>query len=329
MRLVQNFLVSNASRLGLECHGVDGTPSCLMLTPWFSASRHVVVLVLASETGAPCLVAKLPRRSGDGGGVEREAANLRHLERVGASVGSVPRVVALELVGGRPMLLETALAGRPMDQYAIRREPARCLEAVNSWLLGLPWAPASGRRPNWYETLLERPLQQAAAGGLLGGGSLLVERTLELTEPLRHAELPLVVQHGDLSDPNLLWLEDGRVGVVDWELSEQHGLPAHDLCFFLAYFATATARARRLKDQVAAFHSAFIVPGAWARPLVVDYADRSRLARPLLTPLFVACWASYVIGLPVRGVSPVASRYHAFWRHTVQHADALDWSGGR
>jgi aminoglycoside phosphotransferase (APT) family kinase protein len=329
LRLVQNFLVSNASRLGLACHGVDGTPSCLLLTPWFSASRHVVVLVLASETGAPCLVAKLPRRSGDGGGVEREAANLQHLERVGVGGGSVPKVVALELVAGRPMLLETALAGRPMDQYAIRREPARCLEAVNSWLLELPWAPASGRRPDWYETLLERPLRQAAAGGLLGGGSLLVERTLDLIEPLRHGELPLVVQHGDLSDPNLLWLEDGRVGVVDWELSEQHGLPAHDLCFFLAYLAIATARARRLKDQVVAFHNAFIAPGAWARPLVVDYADRSGLTRSLLTPLFVACWANYVTGLLARGVSPVASRYHAFWRHTVQHADALDWSSGR
>jgi hypothetical protein len=108
----------------------------------------------------------------------------------------------------------------------------------------------------------------------------------------------------------------------------QQGLPAHDLCFFLAYVAIATVRARRLDDQLAAFHNAFIVPGAWARPLVVDYVDRAGLERSLLTPLFVGCWASYVAGLLARGVSPATSRYDAFWRHAVRHADTLDWMAG-
>jgi hypothetical protein len=333
--LVQRFLAASATRLGLEGHGVKGTPSCILLTPRFMASRHVVVLVLGTETGRPCLVAKLPRLRDDDAGIQREAANLRQLERarVGGDPG-VPRVLALERFEGQAILLETALAGRPMDRAAVRSDPGRCLAAVVEWTGALPSTAPAERHAGRYEELLAGPLRRAGGDARLPAEwRRLVERTLELVAPLRDVALPLVFEHGDLSDPNLLWLDGGRVGVVDWELSEPHGLPAHDLCFFLAFVAVATARARRLTTQVRAFHDAFVRPGGWARPLLAAHADRLQVRRSLLAPLLVACWARYTLGVLSRlwdegeqtGL-PVDERSYRFWRHAVAHAETLRWA---
>jgi aminoglycoside phosphotransferase (APT) family kinase protein len=336
VNVVQEFLVANSERLRLEHHGLKGIPSCVVLTPRFPASRHIVVLVLAPGAAAPCLVVKLPRLPGDHSGVAREAASLQELEQLRHDLGTAPRVVSFERMGGLAILLQTALVGEPIDQDAVRKAPTRCVAAVTEWLAGLPQIAGADRRPDWFEDLLARPLERLAAA-LSGSaeGSRLLERTAKLVEPLRGATFPLVFEHGDLSDPNLLWLEDGRVGVVDWELSQPRGLPLHDLCFFLAYVAVATARATTLDAQVTAFSDAFLARDGWARPLLAAAAEQAGLAAELRMPLFVACWMRCTAGLLQRfdhdlGNAPKADghplllgdRCYAFWRQAVAHADA-------
>lgn len=333
MNVVQAFLDVSRERLGLERYGLRGTPSCVVITPRFPASRHVVVLVLAPGAAAPCLVAKLPRLRQDNGGVEREAASLRALERARPGIATVPHVVALERDEMRAILLETALLGEPIDQEMVRREPARCIQAVTGWIAELPSVHASDRGTGWFQALLERPLRRLS-GALAGSaeGVRLLERTSELVAPLRRAEFPLVFEHGDLSDPNLLWLRDGSVGIVDWELSQPRGLPLHDLCFFLAYVAVATARATQVDSQVEAFHRAFFEPGGWARPLLLANAERAGLPGWLIAPLVVACWMRCTAGLLERLAVDVpepvhGDRLYAFWRHAVAHVEALRWTG--
>jgi hypothetical protein len=166
----------------------------------------------------------------------------------------------------------------------------------------------------------------------------LVKRTLELVEPLREAELPDVVEHGDLSYPNLIWTGENRVGVVDWELAEEHGLPLQDLVYFLTYATFALRRARDTTAQVAAFDDAFFAGGGWARVRVEAYARDLALDRELLTPLFVFCWARTVGRLVDRiggeEAAPMSeesvawiqqNRYYALWRHAIAHADELAW----
>lgn len=281
----------------------------------------------------------MPRVPGDSGGLAREAAVLRAVHEAWPDISkTVPRIVVFE-EGDRPVLVETALAGRLLKPAMFRLEPARYVDAVVAWLIGLAATRRNGSEPGWYERMLERPLEHVAESLPRPADHVdLVKRTLELVEPLREAEIPEVVEHGDLSYPNLIWTGENRVGVVDWELAEEHGLPLQDLAYFLAYATFALRRARDTTAQVAAFHDAFFARGGWARARVQAYARDLALDRELLTPLFVLCWARTVARLVDRiggeEAAPMSeeavawiqqNRYYALWRHAIAHADRLVW----
>jgi aminoglycoside phosphotransferase (APT) family kinase protein len=313
--------------------------SCILLTPRFRTSRHVVGLLVPEGAVEPTLVLKMPRVPGDSGGLAREAAVLKAIQEASPDISkTVPRLVAFE-EGARPLLVETALPGRLLKPAMLRGEPARYLDAVVAWLIGLAATHQNGIEPGWYERMLERPLNDLAESLRLPTGEVdLVKRTLELVEPLREAEIPGVVEHGDLSHPNLIWTGENHVGVVDWELAEEHGFPLHDLAYFLTYVTFALRRATETTAQVAAFHDAFFAGGGWARARVEAYARDLALDRTLLTPLFVSCWARSVVRLVDRiggeAAAPMSdeavawiqeNRYYALWRHSIAHADRLVW----
>jgi aminoglycoside phosphotransferase len=313
--------------------------SCILLTPRFRTSRHVVGLIVPEGAVEPKLVVKMPRVPGDGGGLAREAGVLKAVQEAWPEISeTVPRIVAFE-EGDRAVLVETALAGRLLGPALLRRETTRYVDAVVAWLIGLAATRRNGSEPGWYERLLERPLRDVAESLPLPADEVdLVKRTLELVEPLREAELPDVVEHGDLSYPNLIWTGENHFGVVDWELAEEHGLPLHDLAYFLTYATFALRRPADTTAQVAAFHDAFFAGGGWARARVEAYARELALDRELLTPLFVSCWARSVARLVERiggeEAAPMSeetvawiqqNRYYALWRHAIAHADGLAW----
>ena len=345
MNSIVTFLESNRQRFDIERYGAASHLSCVMLTPRFRASSHVVFLVLAGGKPDPVLVAKVPRLTSAVAAIEREVANLRAIEVARPDwLNSIPRVVAYEECFGRPVLVETALVGHLMDPVTVRRDLAGCCAAVSGWLCGTerPHLGASTGNENWYERLVEQPLRQFGDVFPLSTDDIrLLERTWALVEPLRGTSLPMVVEHGDLSHPNIILCEDGRVGVVDWELADVNGVPASDLFFFLAYAAFALGKARAGKDYISSFHTAFFGRTAWAPPYVAAYAEALQLSSHLLTPLFVLCWARYTVGLlrrlggtggleqAVDGTTAAwlrTNRYYALWRHAVDHLDELEWS---
>ena len=343
MNTVLTFLQANRQRLDLARYGVPERLSSVMITPRFRASSHVVFLLLAPGVPEPLLVAKLPRLGGASASIEREAANLRAIQAGRASeFASIPRVVAFEEYLGRPILVETALIGNPMDPATLRRDRAGCCDAMIGWLADLqqPAPDADDADANWFKRLVERPLRHfEKIFPLSVEEARLLERTWELVSPLRDEALPLVFEHGDLSHPNIMLLKDGTPGVVDWELAEPRGLPTYDLFFFLTYAAFASHNARKSGDYLAAFHTAFFGHAAWARAFVATYATRLQLPLHTLTPLLVLSWARYMTSLLMRLDAERsagrlsdetadwlrANRYYALWRHAVMNASALDW----
>jgi aminoglycoside phosphotransferase (APT) family kinase protein len=320
---VASYLADHRERLGLEGRGVPERPSCVLVAPRFRDSRHVIVLVLGADGRDPALVAKLPRLPG-AADLAREAANLRAAGRAlgGGDAGTAPSLVAFEPGPAYPILLETGLPGRSLSPRAVRRDRERLIADGCAWLVRL--AEATARRPpddGWYERLVAAPLR--ALGRRLADGTPLqplVERTLERARALRDADLPLVLEHGDLGHPNLLRRPDGRLGVLDWERADPSGLPGHDLVFLLAYAAACG------RSGPAAVPGAFFGRDAWAWPVAERYAGALGIDAALL-PALVAVASARVVaasaanGLrPSSGVRDAAARHLLLWRHAVEQA---------
>jgi aminoglycoside phosphotransferase (APT) family kinase protein len=275
VNVVAAYVAANHERLALDRFGVPRRPACVVLAPRFRRSRHVVVLVLGSDGRTPVLVGKLARLPRDRGALAREARNLRAVTAV--LPGAAPELVAHHDDPRCPLLLQTALAGRPLSPAAVRRDAGGAVATVSAWLERLAAASATTAGDDgWYERLVAAPLTALAGRGSPSGE--LARRTLDAAQPLRDSGIPLVFEHGDLGHPNLLLEAGVRLGVLDWERAQPHGLPLADLVFFLVY-ATGAAGAGRIRPWTAlARHAAAIrVEGRLVWPLVAVACARAVL----------------------------------------------------
>ncbi len=323
---------------GLGGHPAGPWPATVLITPRYSTSRHVIAAVLGQD-GRPQLVVKVPRLTGDNAAVEREERSLASLTASGPrSARLSPHVHAFPLVGERRWLVESAVPGEPLGRRALRADRRGAVAGVVAWLGDLPVAGRSAPGDDGrLERLLLAPLRML--GEALSGTDDhdLVARTVEEVEQLRGAPLPVVFEHGDLSHPNLVRQEDGRLVVVDWELAEPAGLPSQDLLFFLAYAAASVERAVTVGAQVRAFADAVRARGGWGRHELELDAARLGYDRSLLRPLAIACWARQSAHLLVRTSTTCgttrspeavahlrASRGMALWRDAVG-SPAVSW----
>jgi aminoglycoside phosphotransferase len=314
----------------------DGKPGSTVLVTSHDETSTSVVAVLLDAAGDPRLVAKLPRLPDTRDGIVREAAVLREIQ-ARRSTATVPSVVELVSTEAETMLVETALVGKTITPTELRRRPRRAVRDVLRWLSELP---EPGPEPADFDLLVERPLALLeAALPPEAPERTLATRTRAAVEPLRRARLTAVVEHGDLSHPNLIRLRDGRVGVVDWELAETAGLPLCDLCFFLAYVATSRRRARTPEELAAAFDEAFASPDAWARAPLLSYVRRIGLDPSLTAPLLAATWGRYVVRIVARvegsaelaaPISKIAlealrrSPHRVLWEHVLEAPPRFD-----
>ncbi len=341
MNSVLTFLTENRQRLDLQNLGVPQDLACILLTPRFRASRHVVFLILPARHTEPVLVAKVPRLPLPSG-IELEAQNitLAQSSREGG-FNSIPRLVAHEAFHNRSILVETALVGGQLDPAAIRADLQSSCQVVLRWISDFHAATSisSHNDTTWFSRLVEQPLRMFEASFPCSVEERqLIEKTHTLVSPLRAAEFPLVFEHGDLSHPNLFQMKNGGLGVVDWELAQPKGLPGCDLFFFLTYAAFSLAKAGKTKEHLLAFHTAFFGEKAWAQTYIRPYAGQLRLTRTELLPLFILCWTRYMIQLIVRLEGAETSsqtisaatanwlrsnRYYILWRHTLEHIDEL------
>lgn len=338
MNAVARFLDTHRERLDIARYRLSGAYSSLMLTPRFKASRHVIFLLMPEDQSEPTLVAKLPRLQQASDSLDHEAKSLRAIQTLhGGQLDSIPQVVAYESYSGYPILVETALNGILMDNAYIRRHFAACCNAVVDWLVTLQPQDRAALDANGFGRLVRAPLTYFTQFFPLNDEEReLLTATEELIAPLAKMVLPQVIEHGDLSHPNLMMNAQGRLGVVDWELATTEGLPTCDLFFFLTYAAFALDRARRNDEYITAFHKAFFEPEGWARPYVTSYLRSLGMSDSAIKPLFVLCWIRYLIQLLQRLEAPEqtitqatadwlrTNRYYALWRHTVTHADKLD-----
>ena len=213
---------------------------------------------------------------------------LRQLETAFVGVrGGAPHIVAFEDVHGRPVLVETAIRGLPLNPRAVRSDPDGSIRTVRNWLGRLP---LTAPQPDVFDRLLSCPLH-AHSERLGAHVQPLVVRTLDCTEPATGGRLPARLRARRPEPPEPPVQGDGTLGVIDWELAEPHGLPLNDLCFFLAYCRGSTRRSRVAGYPGGFFLRAFVGADAWAGHLIRDEATRQGVPDPLIEPLFISTWA--------------------------------------
>jgi Phosphotransferase enzyme family len=299
VNLVETYLTRHHAELQLERYGLPGALSTVLVLPRFDASRHVVFLILPRGVDRPALVAKMPRRRGDDSGVRHEAEMLDRLATLAPDLaGTVPQLVASDIVEGECLVVESFVAGLPLSPWQVKQDVEGSIEAGIQWLTRLPRVGTTADEPGWFRRLVEEPLHRFGALQALGAeGEQLVETTLQALAPLQQTELPMYFEHGDVSHPNVLRIEDGRLAVLDWERAEPRGLPLHDLCFFLAFIGFARESSFDLTTQVRAFDAAFIGTEAWARPHLRRQLAALQLAPDLAPLLLLATFARSGAGL--------------------------------
>jgi len=342
MNLVLNFLLQNWQRLGMQSFGEPAGLTAVVATPRFQASAHLIFFVLTAGNPKPILVVKVPRLPGDTGRLDREAENLRavHAVRPGG-FDSIPKVMAYEDYLDNRLLVETALAFPTMRPSVVRHQPEVCVEALFKWLLDLHMASArpNSENDNWFQRLAQQPLIELENWlPVTSSEKSLFDRTRESAAMLTDSALPLVVEHGDLSSPNILIDEQNQIGVVDWELAEPAGVPVVDLIFFLTYVAFSRRNACKTAEYLSAFTEAFFGQKAWAVPHLLRYCEAMQISPAALRPLFLLCWAGYVAGLVQRlkqhedpdqklSTDQVnwlrSNRFYILWKFSIAHVSDL------
>lgn len=339
MIAAMRFLAERRDRLELAAVPPIEELVPVLLTPRFQTSTHVVHLLVTRARGDAVLVVKASRRPSAGdSSLAREAAALTAAHRIPVRCGtSIPRLIAYEEWHDTELLVETAVPGRVLRPSDVRRHPARYAAALEGWVTDVHVASAHGGHvPGARWTAILDHLERDPA--LPPGDRALVVRTRELTTVLDEDAVPRVLEHGDLSAPNILVADDGTLGVVDWELASAEGLPLADLVAALAFVAFARAGATDRHQDISPFVDAFFGGRrAWAWPHVERYANAMELDRALVAPLFLACWSQSVVGRfervdradgvtgdrSVRWARVRRNRAFAFWEHTVRHFDEL------
>lgn len=337
MNFIDRILRERYKELELHEYGLGADFCSILLTPRFVTSRHVVALVFPSGSQHPRLVAKVPRQPGDDGGIRREAAVLRELEVLAPGCAPViPRVVGLIEEDGRCILVETALAGTPLDPSRVEADLEGAVAAGLDFVGCMPLTRHGADNGGWYRRAVARPLEDLIdVVSPAPGVAELVARTHELLLPLQDQELPAVFEHADLSHPNILQRPDSRLQVLDWERSSAHGMPGQDFIFYLQYLRESAERAFKRLEQLRAFDHAF-ADGGWARAPLADHLEQRGIDPALIPALVVAAWARSAATLAerlgtggARGDPAVVlktlldDRDFWLWRHAVEASASL------
>jgi aminoglycoside phosphotransferase (APT) family kinase protein len=265
----------------------------LLVTPRYEDSRHVIALLLDSSS-QPRIVGKIVRRPDDRSTLATEFEVLQKLATLSADARTAPRPLAFVQHHGHWMLIETAVNGVILTHRRVRKAPTRSWSIVDRWLRSLP-ITGNTSTTRWFNDQITAPLNVAVS--MLRATQAerrMFAATKRILRPLTSASLPMPLEHGDLSHPNLL-LSRGRLGVVDWETGRVHGVPGADAAVFLAFMAFARDGAHGLEPEAAAYGRHFLSQDGQGRQLLKGHLERAEIDPKWLDLILLATWTRYAL----------------------------------
>jgi Phosphotransferase enzyme family len=270
--------------------------NALLSAKWRGQTGTAVLLRFSDNETLPSAVAKIPLMTTGAAAEVDEAAVIDRFGPGARSAGvRVPQSFSASQIGGRPVLLQTALTGHSLASLLVRR-PKRVIELMERLVRWLE---------SWnHSTMVMKPLDAARLNRELLAPAALLAPLLEQGEAYREwlatccAEVggiavPLVAAHNDLTMSNILLDEQGTLGVVDWETCRAEAFPLVD--FFYAT-ADAVAATRSYKNRTMAFAACFTSDGRYGPAIArLEMRLRDSLVIPAKVAdlFFHACWLQH------------------------------------
>jgi hypothetical protein len=259
-------------------------------TSW-RGSGDTAVVSRVDGRGSPTIYAKLGLGEAASDVGAREAAALTALGGLATGAGArVPQVQGQTEVAGRPVVLLSVLAGRPVARRA-RRTMRAAGHQTAEWLRRFA-AGTQARTP--AASVIDAAVLQPASVVVRGfeGGTAYVERLQHLAEATGDGSIPVTAAHGDLTLWNVL---EGRLpGILDWAGASVSALPLVDLPYLLV--DTRYWRSLR-RDRVRAFRQCFADDGMTIQEQAIGFA----VPAPVRELAFHACWLGHAANEHARG----------------------------
>ena len=257
-------------------------------------SQKVLVYLTPPGAAAPSWIVKVTRDVRHAERLQNEALALGALARLGPIEGMVvPGLVAAGDVGHLTAVIESIVPGRPFEPVLTGPGGVERLSPAIEGLIGLSERSAHAVPAAAVAATLGRLLEQYIA----------IHRPSEvdrarLTRLVERVDawpdaIPLVAFHGDPGTWNMIAGADGRVGFLDWESYDPHGLPLWDLVYTLHAAILMLGRSRIPKRRMWVLKEHVFEDGRYSGLLLdaVDrYRDRLGIAPGLVEPLFTFCW---------------------------------------
>ncbi len=266
-----------------------------------------VVIVMFGEGGAgmsPSMVARLPLTPHS---LERCRRNVRAISAIsgGSTVLSpmVPRLVESGELKGQAYFVETAVNGGVVDSHDT---------AISGIINDAVSALTSFHLQTLRETRIDEAVFSRLLGGIFDSISPYVDEeardefaglTQAIKERLLGQTIPLVFMHGDYKDENIIiGHDDKRInGIIDWDLSEEEGLPLLDVCYLLSYRNLSVGNMALPESIVGKLMP--LKEGSAEFRIIGSYCSALGIKAEFCNPLIAAFWLHHIgrrIGVDLR-----------------------------
>ncbi|HEV8176259.1 MAG TPA: phosphotransferase, partial [Gemmatimonadales bacterium] len=267
---------------------------------WRRRDGQMVLHVLNSD-GRATSVAKVASSNCTPKGHKTEAETLKGLAPSAIRAGArVPEVRRAGFLHTHRLLVESVVPGTPAGGY-LAGSPRRfrtLIERLSCWLQR--WASMTVvRRKLTGRCLREEVLEPASlVEPWLPNGAVYLAKLDALCSRAEGSILPFVAVHGDLTMWNVLVDAESasrgeEIGIVDWEMARDEGLPLGD---FLYGTADAAAAVGGYADRGAAFDDCFTSGGRysrWVAGLTNQLTCSLGLSDALTMLMTHACWLGH------------------------------------
>ncbi|MEQ9617643.1 MAG: aminoglycoside phosphotransferase family protein [Deltaproteobacteria bacterium] len=269
-----------------------------MITGGIDELYKILLIVFYGLNYDPSLVVKISRTEESASQLNMESNVLKTINEKYKNIEGIPRILFSNHTTDAHVNVQTVINGALLASVLNKDSFPELARLTTLWLVELAKSTKTRPPEDWREKMVHSVLSDINSSAAKIIDSHFMDQTIHI---LGDFNIPcLVCEHRDFGPQNILVDSESKLGVIDWEFSRLHGIPALDLIFFLT-------------------RAGFILRGA---PKSITYGD---CYREMLDPdtftggVFRDCLDYYTSALDIPGSEIPSLRLmtwivHYFWR---------------